>query len=235
MGGQGAPLAPLADVTLLNPADFYINLGGISNISFRDHENLIRSYDVGPCNQILNSLTHDLNLEFDAGGKVAASGTVISSLLRDLDALPYFSQTFPKSIDNNWITSVVWPLIVQTKGSVTDKLCTCTHHIAKQLATSIKTRVMREGAATRVLVTGGGAHNDFLLSLLSRYLEDKRYQICKPDTELINFKEAALMGLMAFLFVKGEINVFKEVTGASASHIGGCLYQAPGNPKRVHG
>jgi anhydro-N-acetylmuramic acid kinase len=195
----------------------------------------MRSFDVGPCNQILNKLANQVGLEYDSGGTMAATGSILPDLLTALNALPYFQTNYPKSIDNNWITNQVWPLIENARGKLTDKLCTCSHHIAFQLATVIKDAVFNGRKPWKILFSGGGTHNDFLIRLIGDYLEDLDHQICLPSIELINFKEAALMGLMAFLFIHGKNNVYNDVTGSSCSHIGGCFYQASGQSKMING
>ncbi|NND32263.1 MAG: anhydro-N-acetylmuramic acid kinase [Saprospiraceae bacterium] len=234
LGGQGAPLAPIADILLMGPAGFYINLGGISNISFYDREKEIRSFDVGPCNQILNRLANQLGQEYDPEGTLAASGKMDQQLFDGLNSLSFFHEPPPKSIDNNWIVGEVWPLIDQASCSTVDKLCTSTHHIAHQLAGVIRKQQNQRNGNDKIIVCGGGTHNDFLLTLLSRYLNGVKHEISKPEADLINFKEAALMGLMAFLFVNGKENVLSSVTGSTKSHIGGCFYQAPGHYKKIH-
>ncbi|MBK8505316.1 MAG: hypothetical protein IPL46_25820 [Saprospiraceae bacterium] len=85
------------------------------------------------------------------------------------------------------------------------------------------------------MITGGGAYNEFVVRLIDLYLERINHHIDLPSRDLIEFKEAALMGLMAYLFVKGLENVFSDVTGSSEDHIGGCLFQAPGSPKIIYG
>lgn len=235
LGGQGAPLAPLADKMLLEEADFYLNLGGISNISFVDSAGKLRSFDVCPCNQMLNRLANQLDLEYDSEGHQAAQGKMIPTLLNQLNALPYYQIQPPKSMDNNWIMETVWPLIEQSEGSVQDKLHTFSQHIAWQIAEVIYRHYTQHSHSARILITGGGAFNDYLVNALDQNLQRINHQIVLPSHDLIQFKEAALMGLMAYLFVKGYENVYSDVTGSSEDHIGGCLFQAPGNPKIIYG
>lgn len=235
LGGQGAPLAPLADTLLLDEAEFYLNLGGISNISFHDHEGILRSFDVSPCNQILNMLANETGQDYDPEGSMAAGGKVIQSLLIQLNQLDYYQQAPPKSIDNNWVMKVVAPLVRNADGQVSDKLATFSHHIAWQIAQVILNNPKNLQNPITIMATGGGAYNAFLINLIDSYLERIKRQIVLPSRQLIEFKEAALMGLMAYLFVKGMENVYSDVTGSSEDHIGGCLFQAPGNPKMIYG
>lgn len=235
LGGQGAPLAPLADKLLLEEADFYLNLGGISNISFLDDNSRLRSFDVCPCNQILNRLANELDKEYDPEGSLAEKGRLDSNLLTQLNSLVYYAQPAPKSIDNNWVMKEVWPIVDSSTGSVFDKLATFSQHIAFQIARTIIENHKSQPQPAKILVTGGGAFNTFLIKQLHQNLERINRNIILPSPELIQFKEAALMGLMAYLFVKGYENIYSDVTGSSEDHIGGCLFQAPGNPKIIYG
>ncbi|MBK8505317.1 MAG: anhydro-N-acetylmuramic acid kinase [Saprospiraceae bacterium] len=115
---------------------FYLNLGGISNIAFTDRDGRLRSFDVCPCNQILNRLANQIDMEYDTEGQVAASGSLIPSLLTELNDFEFYKQSPPKSLDNNWVMGKVWPVIENAEGSIADKLATFSHHIAWQIAQS---------------------------------------------------------------------------------------------------
>ncbi len=232
LGGQGAPLAPLADRWLLPHVTFYLNLGGISNLSFLDQDQQLRSYDVSPCNQILNRLAMNLGMEYDDGGKIAASGKLDQELFEDLSQISYYKQPYPKSMDNNWVQKVFWPYVEQSPISTQDKICTMTHHIAAMIAEDIKNAPIAIMNSAPIITTGGGAYNDFMIRLLGQYLErgSIHYKIEKPTTDWIEFKEAALMALMGFLLVKGVPNVYSSVTGSSYDHVGGCYIPSPTNP-----
>lgn len=232
LGGQGAPLAPLADRWLLPSASFYLNLGGISNLSFIDGDQQFRSYDVSPCNQILNKLAMSLGMEYDEGGKIAATGQLNMDLFNDLSQVSYYQQPYPKSMDNNWVQKIFWPQVEQSSISIRDKICTMTHHIAAMIAEDIKNAPVVSMTSATIIPTGGGAYNDFMLQLLGQYLEggSMQYKIERPSPDWIEFKEAALMALMGFLFIKGAPNVYSSVTGSSRDHVGGCYVPSPSNP-----
>ena len=224
LGGQGAPLAPMADRLLMPPADYYLNLGGICNISCTIGLNL-KSYDVCACNQVLNRLAEQRGLHFDDRGALASTGVILRPLLKKLEALEYYKRPFPKSIDNNWVVNIVWPIIETANGSVEDKLRTCVEHIGGQIAQQI--RKTKENTQSEILITGGGAHNDFLIKCLREKLSSRGCQVVLPPVDLIDYKEAALIGVMTYLFVKGIPNVYASATGSRRDHIGGCIFHAP--------
>ena len=73
----------------------------------------------------------------------------------------------------------------------------------------------------KILVTGGGAYNEYLLTRIEHY---KEVELVKPKSELIEYKEALVFGLMGILRVEEEINVLKTVTGASKNSSSGVIY-----------
>ncbi|MGB1216329.1 MAG: anhydro-N-acetylmuramic acid kinase, partial [Saprospiraceae bacterium] len=107
--GEGTPLAPTADRFLFNGFDYYLNLGGIANISF--HHPQWTAYDVVPCNQVLNFLAQEKNLAYDKDGYLAKSGNIIPELLEELQGDKYFSLTPPKSLDNVGLLTKYIPII----------------------------------------------------------------------------------------------------------------------------
>ena len=220
LGGQGAPLAPLADQWLLDEADFYLNLGGICNISYASAQDNIISYDVSPCNQLLNYLAHKVGKPFDRDGLIAASGILDKQLLMRLEAWDYYRENPPKSLDNNVISRVMLPLLDQSESSIADRLHTCCHHIAREISQAWQNAGPQKNAT--MIVTGGGALNDYLVHLIRKELP--KVTVIVPDQRLISFKEAALMALMAFLYYHEIPNVMRTATGSKRDHVGGTLH-----------
>jgi anhydro-N-acetylmuramic acid kinase len=219
LGGQGTPLAPLADRYLFPGFDAYLNLGGIANVSLTDSEGHWRAWDVGPANQILNRLAQLRGLPYDMDGKLARAGQALPALLEQLDAIPYFRQPAPKSLDNSWIADYIWPLYLNAAGSVEDKLHTACLHLRRQLQLDLP------GLApdARVFVSGGGALNRFLVEQLRTVFPG----LALPPESVIQYKEAALMALVGLFRLEQVPNCLHTVTGAKASSINGALYAKP--------
>ncbi|MDH5597986.1 MAG: anhydro-N-acetylmuramic acid kinase, partial [Cyclobacteriaceae bacterium] len=74
----------------------------------------------------------------------------------------------------------------------------------------------------KILVTGGGAYNDFLIDYLSEFLP--QYVVHVPDTQIIDFKEALIFGFLGVLRLNHINNCLKSVTGASRDNCGGVVY-----------
>ena len=74
----------------------------------------------------------------------------------------------------------------------------------------------------RLLITGGGAYNDFLIALIKNKLPD--VEIIIPEAKTIEFKEALIFALLGVLKLRNEINVLSSVTGAKRDHSSGKIY-----------
>lgn len=205
LGGQGAPLVPVGDELLFGKYDSCLNLGGFSNISYRDGFGKRVAFDISPVNIVLNELTNKKGLLFDDKGKLAASGKMIINLFKRLEEISYYKKIQPKSLSREWIDINIKPLLNDYSDSpIEDLLATFTIHTAKRIANEIKNK-------KNVLVTGGGAYNDFLISKIK---ENTYSEIFIPQKELIDFKEAVVFAFLGLLRMRHEVNCLSSVTGA---------------------
>ena len=218
LGGQGAPLVPIGDLLLFNQYDACLNLGGFANISF-DLEGIRRSFDVAPANIVLNFLANKVGAPYDKGGQLARQGKEITELLNTLNGIKFYRQPFPKSLGTEWLHQEFLPNI-QIEEDPRDLLHTCTIHIAYQLSVVINGML---SGPSKVLVTGGGAYNDFLIQCLQQLLS-KDISLVIPSSEIIDFKEAIIFAFLGALRLNNEINTLASVTGASKDSSGGIIY-----------
>jgi anhydro-N-acetylmuramic acid kinase len=229
-GGQGAPIVPIGEKLLLKEYDLFLNLGGIANISFNDPEEYI-AFDVCPANRVLNALAQEAGREYDAGGALAETGKVQHGLLKKLNNLDYYRQPHPKSLANSFGTDMVYPLIQTFDLTPPDALRTYVAHIVEQIKKSIadsdwsvKNNYELRRANYKLLATGGGAFNTFLISQLQAALDDLSIEIVVPDERLVNYKEALIMAFLGVLRWRQEYTVLPSVTGAVRASIGGALW-----------
>ena len=213
LGGQGAPIVPIGEKLLLPGYEYFLNLGGIANVS-----NISIAFDVCPANRVLNALAELEGQPYDKAGALAAAGRVDESLLRELNALPYYALPSPKSLANEFGTGTVLPLVRARGLSTTDALRTYVEHIAQQVGRAVGDS---QQAGARMLVTGGGAHNDFLVERLRHKLG---MEVVVADDQLADYKEALIMALIGVLRWREENNVMASVTGASRDSIGGAVW-----------
>lgn len=218
LGGQGAPLVPIGDRLLFSEYDCCINLGGIANISYETDGQRI-AYDISPCNMALNHLAGMTGVTYDAGGGMARKGELITALLARLETLEYYHVPAPKTLGKEWFEKQFLPYLEPFKSQPVENLMrTVSEHIALRLADAIA----QSGADThRVLVTGGGANNQFLLELLKEKIGT--IEIVSIDQRIIDFKEAVIFALLAYLRLNKMNNTLASVTGASRDSSGGVI------------
>lgn len=231
LGGQGAPLVPIGDELLFPHYDACLNLGGIANISYRSEVGGRRSeaggrrleaalnriaFDICPCNMALNRLAARLGQPYDPEGAIARRGIFNEKLNKTLENIEYYSVAPPKSLGKEWFLSDFWPMVEASSLTAEDLLCTVTHHIARQISHI----VLHQNIAS-MLITGGGAHNAFLVELLSALLPS--VDITVPDDLTINYKEAIVFAFLGYLRLTSQVNTLASVTGARCDSIGGTI------------
>lgn len=226
-GGQGAPLAPLADRHLFADYDCCLNIGGIINLSVKSPRGYV-AFDVTGANQVLDALAGERGLAYDDDGALARRGQVLPELLVKADALPYLAAPYPKSLGNDWVQEQLLPLFHAPAGAVEDRLHTAVRHMARQTALHLARVIDQEGLSSdhyRMLVTGGGAFNGFLLECLQDACREVApVTVEKPAAQIIQFKEAALMALAGALRWINYPNVLATATGADQDSVGGAIH-----------
>ena len=143
------------------------------------------------------------------------SHRIDQTLLARLNALPFYTQSDPKSLGREWVEAEVYPLIDSFGLPAETVLATFVEHVAMQIASHVR--------SGQVLVTGGGARNTFLLERMQAQAPTLRYVV--PDTLTVDFKEALIFAFLGALYVAGLPNCLASVTGAAFDNIGGCLYK----------
>ena len=214
LGGQGAPLVPIGDRILFADYEYCLNLGGFSNISFEQNSNRI-AFDISPVNTVLNFYANKLGLDYDDKGNIARSGKRNLDLQDALDNLDYYQKPFPKSLGFEFVKQTILPLIEQYNIPIEDKMRTFIEHITYQTAMALP---KKEG---KLLATGGGVYNAFLIEIMQRWLPN--LEIIIPNKKVIEFKEALIFALLGVLKLRNEINVLASVTGAKKDHSSGVI------------
>jgi anhydro-N-acetylmuramic acid kinase len=224
LGGQGAPIVPIGEKLLLGNYDYFLNIGGIANISANTDKYI--AFDVCAANRVLNMLANDASKEYDKDGEMAAKGKLNNGLLEKLNALNYYRQSYPKSLANDFGTDIIYPIIKEAGLAINDTLRTYAEHIAVQIKNAIASLSNRQPTTgnRQLLCTGGGAFNTFLIEQLKERLKDLNIEVIVPDKQLVNYKEALIMALIGVLRWREEYNVLSSVTGAARDSIGGALW-----------
>lgn len=212
--GQGAPLVPIGDELLFSNYDYCLNLGGFANVSYQ-HSHKRIAYDICPVNILLNHFAQQIGYEYDKNGKLGSVGQLNASLLEKLNSLEYYKKLPPKSLGREWVEKEIMPLIDEYQEAPEHSLRTLYEHITTQIAGILPNRTTKT-----VLVTGGGAHNLYLINLLQSKTKSR---LIIPEKKLIDFKEAVIFAFLGVLRWRKERNCLSSVTGARHDNAGGII------------
>lgn len=178
-GGEGAPLVPYADFLLYRSCEknrILLNVGGISNVTYlkkKCKEEDVIAFDTGPGNMMIDeAMRIYYGKEYDENGDVARSGKIIDALLRQLQQEPYIAMCPPKSTGRELFGKQrVEALLKQYPHANTeDVVCTFTHFTAMCVAENIHLFLEKDEPIDELIVSGGGAHNAYMMQLLQDYL-----------------------------------------------------------------
>ena len=213
LGGNGAPLVPLADDQLFSQyAESFLNLGGFANISFRQDE--WKSFDICPVNIVLNKLMSSFGMDYDENGATGRSAGCDETILDHLNSLDFYTNLGPRSLGWEWVESEVMPLLAKTDKSTA--LGTFYRHVAKQISDILNSKHL-----SSVYITGGGAYNTYLIELIkARYSGS----VIIPSKEIVEFKEAIAFAFLGLKKILGETNIYSSVTGASRDSCSGVVH-----------
>ncbi|MEP7002397.1 MAG: anhydro-N-acetylmuramic acid kinase [bacterium] len=232
-GGQGAPLVPIADALLFGGRHWRAlqNIGGIGNVTVVPPDGTlasVRAFDTGPGVGVLDAVVRVLDpaLRYDRDGLIAAKGRVLPSVIQQLLADPYFAAEPPKSTGRELFDAAYVERFIARCRAVdgttdNDVVATATAFTAASIADAYR-RFIPE-PIEEVLVSGGGAKNPTLLSMLKRAVAplavltfDERYF----DGEA---KEAVAFALLAHLHLERIPGNVPTATGARGRRVLGML------------
>ncbi|MFA7047531.1 MAG: anhydro-N-acetylmuramic acid kinase, partial [Bacteroidales bacterium] len=163
---------------------------------------------------ILNYLTQKINLSYDKNGELARNGLIIDDLLTSLLTI---NDTFDNhSLCREIVEKEFIPLINKyaDQFTINDLLRTFVEYVT----VTISSKLPQNG---RVLVSGGGAHNNFLIKKLSENYEG---EIILPSREIIDYKEAIIFAFLGLLRWIGLPNTSTKVTHSAKESCSGAIY-----------
>lgn len=110
-GGEGAPLVPAYHRALaaMLPAEFadrhpvvFVNIGGISNVTYVGGDGRLIAFDSGPGNTLIDQwVERHAGVPFDQGGMIASEGVVVTGLAERYLASEFFTAERRRSLDRN--------------------------------------------------------------------------------------------------------------------------------------
>jgi anhydro-N-acetylmuramic acid kinase len=231
LGGQGAPLAPIFDYHFLRSSTddvIALNIGGIANITYMPKsckkEDVI-AFDTGPGNILIDDIIQEFyGRQYDRNGDIARSGNLIPELFQGLKGKDtYITKKPPKSTGREYYNvKFINSMIGNDDNSKNyqDRLNTFTRFTAWSIAKNIK---MFANPKAKIIVTGGGRKNKYMMELLRDYLPDAKI-ITKDNRKMpADIKEAMIFAFLAYLNLGGIPGNMPSVTGAESEIILGSL------------
>jgi anhydro-N-acetylmuramic acid kinase len=215
-GGEGAPLVPIGDHFLFSQFDVCLNLGGIANLSRMERGKRI-AFDICFANMGLNHLAEKMNKAYDKGGEEAAKGKVNVKMLNQLGKQYLKWKNLRPSLGREGFEQFIQPILDNDSIPLHDRLRTIVESISYEILDSLPSK-----STIRVLATGGGALNSFLIKCIQEKLGNK-VSIIVPDVVTINYKEAIVFAFLGVLRIRNEVNVLRSVTGAPTDSSAGVM------------
>ena len=204
-GGKGAPLVPFLDYQLFRDAErsrVALNIGGIANITVipaNARPDEVVAFDTGPGNMIIDAVAPP----FDLYGERARAGRVNEPLLAKLLEDPYYRMPPPKSCGREQYGAE----FVETSGI---DAATATELTVRTIAKAIE----QYPATSEVIVSGGGAHNRYMMERLRAVLR-ARVTTSEEFGVDVDAKEAILFAVLAYESVHRRPGNLPSATGAS--------------------
>ncbi len=228
-GGQGAPLVPVyhqalaANAKRADGSVAFVNIGGISNITFlRGNDDPI-AFDTGPGNALIDQwVMANAGVPYDDGGQIASEGVVDEAIVDSCLLLPFFDKKPPKSLDRNDFTPDLVAGLELSDGART---------LAALTARSILAAAKHLPEQPRLwIICGGGRKNRMIMA-------DLVIGAAKHGAAIISAEEAELDGgameaeawaYLAVRSLKGLPLTFPETTGVKTPVTGGLLAKPRG-------
>jgi anhydro-N-acetylmuramic acid kinase len=184
-GGKGAPLVPFLDYLLFR--DPYLgrivqNIGGIANLTMipaGGRTGDVVAFDTGPGNMVIDAVTEQLfGQPFDRGGRIAASGKVLDKVIRDRLRRKFFRTFPPKTAGREEFgRGFVCDFLRSCKRCrKQDVVATATALTAQSISDAVRrcaaqtSHLARKPAFQEMILSGGGAKNSTLVTMLTNEL-----------------------------------------------------------------
>lgn len=231
-GGHGAPLVPAfhAQQFSSNENVAVLNLGGIANLTLLPKDGNVTGFDCGPANMLMDAwITDQQGHEFDKDGNWALQGNCNQGLLERMLTDPFFAKSPPKSTGRDefhldWLKKYIGSDNINPEDIQATLLYLTVHSALDALA--------RYAPQTqKLIVCGGGAKNNALMSLLkvkAQELFKQSLEITTSDSAGIDpqLVEGLAFAWLAWAHKEKRPANLPAVTGAKGPRILGACYPA---------
>ena len=220
-GGQGAPLVPIFHKLLQKKLKFktpllFVNIGGISNLTYIGNEKEIISFDSGPGNFLIDKILQlktNNQIQFDKDGLIAFKGSINKNILDSYLDDPYYESSPPKSLDvNNFSLGLVRGL------SLEDSLATLSELTSLTIVNALNFFNLKPN---EIILCGGGRKNKYIherIKKLSNILTNN-IDNYKVDGDFIESQAFAYLAIRSLLkkpiSFPGTTGVLKPTNGGN--------------------
>lgn len=234
--GQGAPLVPYSEYILYSEKGKNIalqNIGGIGNVTLLNEDldiDHIEAFDTGPGNMMINEACRLLyNQPFDHDGYHASQGHIIDEMLEELMNHPYMNKLPPKSTGREEFgENYVKELIEKYNGyDKNDYIKTFTYFTAKSIEYHYRRDIMSKCHLDKVIVGGGGSHNQTLMKMIKALLYDIEVYTQDEIGYSSDAKEAIAFAILGNETLHQHFSNVKSATGAMHNVVLGNITPKP--------
>lgn len=224
-GGQGAPLIPVYHAALAAGLDekpvVFVNIGGISNITFIGSGGEIAAFDSGPGNTLIDQWVEaHAGIPYDQGGMIASEGSVDADLAGRYLAHAFFTDPVRRSLDRNDFRPPEG-----TEASLEDGARTLAHVTAAAILRSAGHLPERPKL---YVVSGGGRLNRVIMGDLAALAGAQGAAVLAAEAVGLNgdSMEAEAWAYLAARSLRGLPLTFPATTGVGHPVTGGRLRKA---------
>ncbi len=223
VGGSGAPLVPFFDYIMFRSTKknrLLLNIGGIANLTSLPKAcstKSVRAFDTGPGNMIIDNLMmRFFKNRYDKGGKIAASGKILPHILSWLMEHPYLRQNPPKSTGREMFGREFADKIVRRcrNEHKNDIITTVSEFTAITVYDSYRRFIRSRMIPDELFVSGGGAHNNYIMEALRRYFPEVRVSVTDEENVSSDAKEAICFAILANETLHAKPGNITGATGA---------------------
>lgn len=221
-GGQGAPLVPAYHAALRAALGAetaaFVNIGGISNLTWLGPDGEIRAFDSGPGNTLIDQwVEQEAGIPFDKDGRIARGGTVREDIVARYLDRPFFRGNARRSLDRG-----DFPPLAAGAASLEDGAATLAYLAGAAIVASLD----RLPAFPSVLaICGGGRLNPAIMQTLETLAKQRGATVIPVEAAGLDgdAMEAEAWAYLAVRSLKGLPLTFPTTTGCDRPVSGGVL------------
>ncbi|KQS79574.1 anhydro-N-acetylmuramic acid kinase [Rhizobium sp. Leaf384] len=224
-GGQGAPLIPVYHRALaanlasdLEKPVVFVNIGGISNVTYVGEDGDLCAFDSGPGNMLIDQWVEAHGGgTFDTGGAIAASGAIVPDLVARYLNHAFFKDNRRRSLDRGDFAPPAMGEVSLADGARTlahvtgAAILTCARHLPV--------------APKTYIVSGGGRLNPAIMNDFAALAAARDARVLSSDMVGLDggAMEAEAWAYLAVRSLRGLPLTFPGTTGVRAAVSGGVL------------